>query len=312
MTRFNYATFIIIILCGIISPRTHAESISTDVVKIAVPSWDGGQIIAYHLGMQITSKIPVKVEYVSLEGGLLWTELDRDNGRIDIFPDLWMPNQEHGWATYIGGKQSVFHNQSSYNGHQGFYVLPLTDALHEKVTIDTLKQQDFIDMFDSNGNGVGEYWPGDPAWHATLASKVKIENYKLDNLWEEINASGEEFLEIIKKRHVDGYATLFYYWEPDWIHTKYTLINVKEHEYFDGCRNMIDSEEDPDWLEKSTFACAYPMSFVHVIYRDELKSIPGMMTFLMNYRVEKNKLEEAMFQYKQNDLPIEKSAEYLN
>ncbi|WP_423910187.1 hypothetical protein [Candidatus Spongiihabitans sp.] len=45
MTILSYAKFITIILflCGIISPRTYAETHAINAVKIALPSWEGGQ-----------------------------------------------------------------------------------------------------------------------------------------------------------------------------------------------------------------------------------------------------------------------------
>ena len=86
MQLFGMITVVILLMNNLIA-CTESKS-----VRIALPSWEGGQFVAYDLGTKIEKTLGISIKYVEIEGDPMWVELDKDNGKIDVFP--WMPNQE--------------------------------------------------------------------------------------------------------------------------------------------------------------------------------------------------------------------------
>ena len=62
------------------------------------------QYIAYHLGAKLDKQFGKSIDYVAIEGDPMRVGLNKDNGKIDVFPDLWMPNQEQNWSNCRGAK----------------------------------------------------------------------------------------------------------------------------------------------------------------------------------------------------------------
>ena len=90
--------------------------------------------------------------------------MDKGDGSADVYTDLWMPNREAIWKKYVDGAKTVGHNKP-YLGTQMMYV-PSYMAGKVK-TVDDLKRPEIAAMFDTDGDGLGEYWPGDVTWAST-------------------------------------------------------------------------------------------------------------------------------------------------
>ena len=297
MRQFLSIISVIFLITGNLA---HAEVKS---VRIALPSWEGGQFIAYDLGKKIKESLGISIEYIEIEGDPMWVELDKDHGQIDIFPDLWMPNQEKNWKEFIVERKTVVSNKTPYIGKQGFYVIN-APKWARYLNINDFQKSNIINYFDENKNNLADYWPGAPGWHATIFSQVKIKSYNLNKKAEELKLDNNEFLTLLDKKHQDGSSLLFYYWEPDWIHAKYNISLVNEKAYEDGCRKIVDPTEDDDWLSLSKFSCAYPESEVWIVFRDEFLAEDTMKNLLLDYEVKIDDLQSALLKSKEEGIPL--------
>lgn len=107
--------------------------------------------------------------------------MDKGGGSIDVYTDLWMPNQQALWDEYIDGNATVLTNKP-YQGTSNIYV---PSYMVDKVSsIEDLNNPEIAAMFDTDGNGKGEYWAGDVTWASTKRGQVKFKSYGLDELWE--------------------------------------------------------------------------------------------------------------------------------
>lgn len=305
MNKINFNLLLTALLAG--NP-SFAEEVD-DIVHIAVPSWDAGGIIAHNIGKTLTEDFNIEVSYVEIEGDIIWEQLHNDDGSIDIFPDIWLPNQVDFFDDFVNQRGTVGSNAVPYQGDQGFYV-QYPGGIDE-VSIADLQDANFAVKFDSDGNGKGEYWPGAEGWHSTLFSYVKMKDYELNGNWEEIQANNATFLDLLEERNSKGVASLFYYWTPDAVHAKYDLVQVSEPDYSEGCRTFIEPSEDSDWLEKSSFQCAYPVSTVYILFRDEFNSSPAVADYLSSYQVDVDQLKVAMFQVKEETHSIAEAAQMM-
>ncbi|MBM7069417.1 glycine betaine ABC transporter substrate-binding protein [Actibacterium sp. 188UL27-1] len=243
-------------------------------------SWNGAQAIGHVLSAIIEGEMGGDAEIVSgmNQAAVIMAGMDKGDGSIDIYTDLWMPNQQALWDEYIDGNQTVATNQP-YQGTSNIYV---PSYMADKVSsIEDLKNPEIAAMFDTDGNGKGEYWAGDVTWASTKRWQIKFKSYGLDGLWEPNIVSADTFKAGLEAAYTAGKPQLFYYWTPEAIHVKYDLTALDEPERFDGCEDVnLDAE---DWLEVSEFECVIAANEIFVAYSKSLENRnPAVAAMLSN------------------------------
>ena len=243
-------------------------------------SWNGAQAIGHVLSTIIEEKMGGDAEIVSgmNQAAVIMAGMDKGDGSIDVFTDLWMPNQQALWDEYIDGNGTVLTN-SPYKGTSNIYVPTyMTDRVK---SIEDLKNPEIAAMFDTDGNGKGEYWAGDVTWASTKRWQIKFKSYGLDGLWEPNIVSADTFKAGLEAAYTAEKPQLFYYWTPEAIHVKYDLTAVEEPARSDGCEDVnLDAE---DWLEVSEFNCVIASNDIFVAYSKSLEERnPAVAKMLSN------------------------------
>lgn len=258
-----------------------AAPVAADEIAITGLDWDAGKVIAQVL------KDVIEAEYGEVAIIRVGTtqdsliSMDTGNGQYDVFPDLWMPNQKDAWNRYVVDRGTIRHNSQPYKTTQGFFISSEIAHKYQLRTIDDLRRPDIIGLFDSDGDGMGEYWAGDEKWGASKINQVKMHSYGLSELWEPIMSSNTEFKNILSSAMDSQQPLLFYHWQPEWIFGAYKISQVMEPEYYKGCDEMYQAEDRPDWLEASKHPCAFEDGDVSVVYSSSLEvRFPKVANFL--------------------------------
>ncbi|MEM8577407.1 MAG: glycine betaine ABC transporter substrate-binding protein [Pseudomonadota bacterium] len=243
-------------------------------------SWNGAQAIGHVLSAIIEDEMGGDAEIVSgmNQAAVIFAGMDKGDGSIDVMTDVWMPNQQALWDEYIEDLGTVKTN-APYNGTSNIYVPTyMTDKVK---TIEDLKNPEIAAMFDTDGNGKGEYWAGDVTWASTKRWQIKFKSYGLDALWEPNIVSADTFKAGLEAAYTAEKPQLFYYWTPEAIHVKYDLTAVEEPARTDGCEDVdLDAE---DWLEVSEFNCVIASNEIFVAYSASLEERnPAVASMLSN------------------------------
>lgn len=237
-------------------------------VKIGDLSWTGAKAIGYVIQAVIEGPLDSEAEIVEgmSDGSVIAAGMDKGDGSVDVYSDLWMPNRQAIWDKYIDEAGTVAHN-IPYKGTQRIYV---PSHMADRVSsIEDLKDPEIAAMFDKDGNGKGEYWAGDAGWKSTRMWQVKFKSYGLDELWEAEVLPQDTFKAQLKTAVTREQPILFYYWTPEWIHAAYDITPIEEPARTEGCEDVnLDAE---DWLEVSTFACASQDASIYVAYSKSLE-----------------------------------------
>lgn len=231
-------------------------------------SWNGAQAIGHVLSAIIEDQMGGDAEIVSgmNQAAVIMAGMDKGDGSIDVFTDLWMPNQQALWDEYIEGNGTVVTNKP-YKGTSNIYVPSYMRGTVD--SIEDLKNPEVAAMFDTDGNGKGEYWAGDVTWASTKRWQIKFKSYGLDGLWEPNIVSADTFKAGLEAAYTAEKPQLFYYWTPEAIHVKYNLMAVKEPARSEGCEDVnLDAE---DWLEVSEFNCVIASNDIYVAYSKSLE-----------------------------------------
>lgn len=265
---------------ALIAGSTTAGLSADAKVTISDLTWTGAKAIGFVIQEIITGPMGMEAEIVEgmSDGSIIAAGMDKGDGSIDVYTDFWMPSRAGLWDKYIDGSATVAVN-TPYEGTQRIYVPSyMTDKLS---SIEDMKKPEVALLFDSDGNGKGEYWAGEIGWKSTKQWKVKFKSYGLDELWEAADITEAAFKGQLKAAYAKGEPALFYRWTPEAMFAEYDLSAVDEPARTEGCEK-VDLEAE-DWLEVSTFSCASSVASVYVAYSKTLETRnPAVAKMLSN------------------------------
>lgn len=253
-------------------------------VKIGDLTWTGARAIAHVIEAVIEGPLGGEAEIVSglSDGSVIAQGMDKGDGSVDVYTDLWMPNRQAIWDEFIDGAGTVGHNVP-YLGTQKMYVP--TFLADQVSSVEDLAKPEIAAMFDKDGNGKGEYWAGDAGWNSTKMWQVKFKSYGLDELWEPEILPDATFKAQLASAIQREQPILFYYWTPEWVHAAYDITPIEEPARTEGCEDVnLDNE---DWLEVSEFSCASNDAEIFVAYSKSLEERnPPVAKFLSQMKLD--------------------------
>lgn len=253
-------------------------------VTISDLSWTGAKAIGFIIQEIINGPMGMEAEIVDglSDGSVIAAGMDKGDGSADVYTDFWMPSRAGLWDKYVEGAKTVGVNEP-YSGTQRIYV---PAYMADKVSsIEDLRKPEIAALFDSDGNGKGEYWAGEIGWKSTRQWKVKFKSYGLDDLWEAAAITEAAFKGQLKSAYSKEEPALFYRWTPEAMFAEYDLSAIEEPARTEGCENVdLDKE---DWLEASTFNCASSVASVYVAYSKSLeKRNPAVAKMLSQIKLD--------------------------
>ncbi len=266
------------VLCASLIAASAAPA--QEKITLSDLSWNGARAIGNVLMAIIDGPMGGDAEIVSgmNQHAVIFAGMDKGDGSIDVHTDLWMPNNQSMWDQYIDGVQTVATNMP-YKGTSNIYV---PSYMADKVrSIEDLNNPEIAAMFDTDGDGLGEYWAGDVTWASTKRWQIKFKSYGLDGLWEPNIISADTFKAGLEAAYASGKPQLFYYWTPEALHVKYDLTALEEPSRFEGCEDVDLQAEN--WLEVSTFECVIAPNDIYVAYSKSLETRnPAVAKMLSN------------------------------
>jgi len=293
-------------LCG--ASMASAQDAS---VKIGDLTWTGARAIGHVIQAVIEGPLGGEAEIVTglSDGSVIAQGMDKGDGSVDVYTDLWMPNRKAIWDEFIDGAGTVGHNVP-YLGTQKMYVPAyLADQVG---SVEDLSKPEVAAMFDKDGNGKGEYWAGDAGWNSTKMWQIKFKSYGLDELWEPEILPDATFKAQLKTAVQREQPILFYYWTPEWVHAAYEISPIAEPARTDGCENVnLDNE---DWLEVSEFSCSSNDAEIFVAYSKSLEERnPPVAKFLSQMKLDPSVVNEWILKIGRDELdPRDVAEDWVN
>ena len=279
----------------VLAPAAHGAG---ERIVLGELTWDGSRAVTHVLKRILAQDLGLRVEVIQAESAVIFAAMDKGKNAIDVYTDLWMPNQSEKWAKYIarGSRESVLVNEKPYPGRQGLFIPGYIQDKHGIHSVSDLADPKIAKLFDYDGDGRGDYWPGVPGWNSTNVELVKAQSYGYAEYFKPYIVSDAALKAKLKKDYRRKNGILFVYWTPEWIHTAYDL-RLLEEPPFDGfamaskkedprynpkgCWSMIQPKEDEDWLAKSRVRCAWPTAKIYVAYAKSLEvRVPRAARFL--------------------------------
>ncbi|MFC0338897.1 glycine betaine/proline transport system substrate-binding protein [Kushneria avicenniae] len=251
---------------------TTANAADSRPIAITDPGYATAQGTAYVVEALIQDRFGDQTRIVNTTSvPVIWEALNRNNGDIDIWTDVWLPNQAPFVDQYTGDKGQAILAQPSYAGTQGYCTTRATAEKHDIHSVYDLSNPDKISAFDSNGDGKGEIWLGAAGWLSTGFERIRARDYGFADFFDLQTTDEAVATAALDAAVKKGTGWVGYCYAPHQNFARYDLVQLEEPPYDPNAWNVVDSS-DPNWLEKSSIASAYKDAAIHMAYSRSLKT----------------------------------------
>lgn len=272
---FGRQALIVLLLGALLLAVPSAAAEPRKNVVIGKLNWSGAIIISHVMKYVLEEKLSVPTVLREATVPVLWQAMEE--GTMDVYPDLWMPNQQEAFDKYVTERGTVAARLSYEDAPQGIYMRADFAEEHGIRSVFDLRGKETL--FDMNGNGVGEMWVGPYNWDAAEINRIKIRDYGL--AFEPMQFEQWLFLSVLKGAMDNRKPLVFYYWEPEWPFAVYDLARLEEPAYDPDKWRRVRGE-----MEKSRIRCAYPPAEIYVGVSTALaQRLPGAFAFFMNWSI---------------------------
>ena len=201
---------------------------------------------------------------------VIWEAMDRNKGEVDIWPDVWLPNQQGLVDKYVNGNKTVKLAKNGYEAVQGYCVTKSTVTDHNIKSVYDLANPENAKLFDSNGDGKGEIWLGASGWQSTNVERVKARDYGFAEFFD-LQVTEEAVATASLDRAAKANKPwVGYCYGPHQNFALYDLAMLEEPKYDPEKYVVVQPNDDPDWFEKSKVTSGYATTTVHIGYASSL------------------------------------------
>lgn len=201
---------------------------------------------------------------------VIWEAMDRNKGEVDIWPDVWLPNQQGLVDKYVKSAGTVKLAQNGYEAKQGYCVTQVAIDKYGIKDVADLTNPDNAKIFDTNGDGKGEIWIGASGWQSTNIEKVRARDYGFADFFDlQVTDEAVAAASLDRAAKADK-PWVGYCYGPHQNFARYKLAFLTEPKHDPAKFMMLQPSEDPQWFEKSKVSSAYADTTVHIAYAGSL------------------------------------------
>lgn len=250
-----------------------------DKITIGTMNWAYMQVMANVLKVVIEDNFGSEVDFVPGKHAVFFKAMDRGKGEVDIFPDLWLPNNQSMADEYVTQRKTVALTQETFKGGDKFCTTQYTRDTYGLRTVYDLTKPEIAKQLDTDGDGLGEMWMGGQGWASTAYHKVRARDYGFSDLYDL-----QEYEEAVVLASIDAAvkankAIAFACYSPHHVFGQYATIEEPAHD--PAKWKPIHPSADPEWYEKGYLATSFPPAQSHIAYSKRLETAaPEVANFL--------------------------------
>jgi glycine betaine/proline transport system substrate-binding protein len=225
-----------------------------NVIKTAIE-----QQLGLEVGTVTTTAVPV-----------IWEAMARNKGEVDIWPDVWLPNQQGLVDKYVKGASTVKLAHNDYEAKQGYCVTKVTVDKYGIKSVSDLANPENAKLFNPTGDGKGTMWIGAPGWQSTNIEKVRARDYGFADFFELQTTDEAVSNSALDRAAKANKPWVGYCYSPHQNFARYDLAFLQEPPFDAAKFKMVQPNDDPQWFEKSKVSCGYADTTVHIAYAASL------------------------------------------
>lgn len=266
-------------LCAVSTAMAVTPGVASaaDVV-IGVPNWPSVKATANIMKIVLEDNLGLEVELQDSTNPVIFEAMDK--GSMHVHPEVWLPNQKSLYDQYA---DALTINQHPAAAVQGICVNESAQKAGFSSIAD-LADPAKAELLDSDGDGRGEVFIGATGWASTNVEKVKGRSYGYDATVDlkELD-EGVAYSQLDAAQNSDKPWAGFCY-TPHHLFTVHPDLKILEEPPFDEAGwNVLQPDEDPEWLEKSSAAMAWPDAAAQPVFANALETAhPVAATVMKN------------------------------
>ena len=263
-------------------------------VVIGVPNWASVRGTAHILKVALEDNLGLEVELQNGTNPIIFEAMD--SGAMHVHPEVWLPNQQNLYDTFVTGKGTVRQNPNAALSEQNICV---TNDTYERTGISALSDLTDPEMaahFDTDGDGLGEIWIGGTGWASTNIEKIRAKSYGYAETMTLLEMDETLALSQVDNAVAQNENIVFYCYTPHHMFSLYDLVVLKEPAYAAAEWDVKQPTDDPNWLENSKAGTAWDVAKLHVHYTASLEeSQPDAAAMLSNVKLSTDQINAIVF-----------------
>ena len=238
-------------------------------------AWTGDWLTLYPIKILLEEELGYTTRIDETSVAMAWTAVG--TGQADLWTNAWLPNQADLQAEFAETAISLgtIYGGGSHDPCLQFWAVPTSVSEQYGLTsIEQLDDPQFVEMFDTDGDGVGDLLGCDAAWKCAAINDEIIVAYGLKGTYEQKYGAESMITAAIVGSMKKGEPALFYFYTPHPFFIDYpigeavtiledpkggwgelaTVIKVANHEWIEAnpkaaelIRQVTMTQEDIAW-----------------------------------------------------------------
>jgi glycine betaine/proline transport system substrate-binding protein len=278
---------------------------AADTLKIGVSAWPSAQVTARIIA-RVAKRLGIEGELRELGSVSMLEQIA--TGKLDVYPEIWFPNLKEEFVKWnVDGTITV--NAHGVKGEQNVCVTRKTQEQTGIRSLSDLKDPALAAKFDTDNDGKGEMWIGDPGWRSTQIEQVRAKSYGYADTMSLLQMPEEVAMAAVDVAASLGTPIVFYCYRPHHVFDLHEIVVLREPEYDMGRWHIVASS-DPDWLAKSRAETGWDTSYFYVGYATSLlQRQPAMAQFLSNIAFESADIDKMTYAVQVDRKPADEVAD---
>ena len=235
------------VLSGVSGLAMCASVQAADLV-IGVPNWVSVNAMAHIAKVVLEDNLGIEVELQNATNPIVFEAMDK--GTMHVHPEVWLPNQQNLYETYVEQKGTVVKAPNSVTSFQGMCVTDMTAEEHGVTQITDLTDPEKAKIFDSDGDGRGEIWIGATGWASTNVEKIRAKSYGFDQTLELVEMDETLALAKLDAAVAQNRPVVTICWTPHHMFGLHDLTVLKEPAHDPEKWNVIQPTDDRGLAEQ--------------------------------------------------------------
>lgn len=257
---------------------TGTSARAADLV-IAAPNWSSGQATAHILQVAINKEFGVRAD--TIEMGTLTAFAGLDSGKVDIHPEIWLPNLDNLVERYAMNAGTVAISPLGVPAWQGICATRIAAEKYGITDISDLNDPQKTAALDTDGDGRGEMWIGAQTWSSTGIERVRANSYGYANVLTLLEMPEDVGMAAVDAAQATGQPLVFACYAPHAVFELHDIVRLTEPPHDPAKWNIVSPSSDLTWLSKSSASVGWDAARYHIAYAATLRTRhPEIAAFL--------------------------------
>ena len=181
----------------LVSSVSHAS----DKIVIAEFKWPSAQAYIEVMKQILEQRLGLEVQKLPGNNAIFYPGMSK--GEIDFHIESWLPNQIALHKKYVaeeGGDGTVVRSEGFYKGEAGVCVPRYFSEEYNVTKLTDLARPEIAKLLDTDGDGRGEIWAGNPAWIVSKEYTVSYRDHGLNAFNDTYSADAAVWFGNLKKQ----------------------------------------------------------------------------------------------------------------